>query len=264
MTASARLALPISALAAALCFSAPATADTPANATKLPEARTLVDRHIAALGGEAALQKNVQATIHGKFAMPAANLEAPMTVWVDGIQRMATHVELPGLGNIQGGIQGDLVWSMDPFQGPRILSGSERSQQIEMIAPDAIRRLPSFVSKMQTESVAEYDGKRCYKVNVEWHSGHSSWDCYGVDDGLLLASGGKQNSPMGEIETVSIIKRYDTINGETMPVLTEVSMMGQKQLVSIDKIDLGAPDAARFELPAAIKALAEQASNSGN
>lgn len=250
--------LPFTALAAALLLSVPAMANSKASEPKLPEARTLVDRHIQEMGGEAALQKNVQATIHGKFAMPAANLEAPMTIWIDGIKRMLTKVELPGMGNIQSGIQDGLVWAMDPFQGPRILTGHEREQQIEGIDLDAIRRLPSFVSTMRTESITEYDGKRCYKVIVEWHSGRKSWDCYGVEDGRLLASGGKQNSPMGEIETTSIIKRYDTINGEIMPVLTELNMMGQKQLISIDKIDPGAPDAALFKLPAAIKALAAQ------
>lgn len=248
-------------LLAACCSATPALAKQPAAAaptTTLPDARALVDRHIAASGGKDALAKGNHGTMTGSFSMPAANLSAPMTVWVDGDKRLASKVELPGMGSIQAGIFEDVVWAMDPFQGPRILEGNERAQQIESIHPDATSRSSSFVSKMRTTGTAEYDGKRCYKVEIEWKSGRTSWDCYGVDDGLMLASGGKQNSPMGELDMVSVIKEYRSIEGMKLPAQTEITSMGQKQVLRIDQFELGKPAAASFEPPAAIKALMAQ------
>ena len=194
----------------------------------------------------------------GSFSMPAANLTAPMVVWAMAPDKMATRIDLPGMGAIQAGMKDGIVWALDPFQGPRILSGEERAQQIESIDPGATRRLPSFVSGMSTQGLAEFDGKRCYKVEIAWKSGRKSWDCYGVDDGLMLASGGKQKSPMGELEMVSVIKEYRSIEGMKLPAQTEITSMGQKQVLRIDKFELGKPAAASFEPPAAIKALMAQ------
>lgn len=225
----------------------------------LPEARTLVDRHLAAVGGEDALKAASTGTMHGTFAMPAANLTAPMMVWAHGHERIASRVELPGMGEIRSGIHGQIAWELNPFQGPRILEGKERAKLIESTHPDAVRRLDSFVSHMETSGLAEYDGKACHKVQIQWRSGRESWDCYGVDDGLLLAQGGLESSPMGEIESVSVVKEYGVLNGLRMPVVTEVRAMGQVQQIRTTDFDPTAPDPAVFELPAPIKALAEQA-----
>ena len=129
-----RTALLTLCLLAACCSATPALAKQPAAAaptTTLPDARALVDRHIAASGGKDALAKGNHGTMTGSFSMPASNLSSPMTVWVDGVKRLASKVELPGMGSIQAGIFEDVVWAMDPFQGPRILEGNERAQQIE-------------------------------------------------------------------------------------------------------------------------------------
>ena len=256
-------------LAAALALAIPAAArpvpqaaEKPAHAAqdaeKLPDARTLVDRHIAASGGLDKLEKSAQGTMKGSFSMPAANMTAPMVVWAMAPDRMATQIELPGMGVIQSGIKDGIVWALDPFQGPRILDGVERAQQIESLHPDATRRLPSFVANMAAKGFAEFDGKRCYKVEIEWKSGRKSWDCYGVDDGLMLASGGKQKSPMGDLEMVSVIKEYRDFDGMKMPAVTEVTSMGQKQVIRIDSFDSATPDASAFDLPPAIQALAAQ------
>ncbi len=232
------------------------TAATPPPAPPLPEAHTLIERYISETGGQKKFDTTTQATMTGTFSMPAANLTAPMTIWMDGPQRLASKVELPGLGAIQGGIHGETVWSMDPFQGARILEGVERAQQIESVHPDAIRKLPAFVDELKTEGSAQYDGKACYKVAISWKSGRKSWECYGIEDGLLLASGGKQNSPMGEIEMLTVIKEYRMIDGMKVPVVSEITSMGQKQVMRVEKIESGKPPAEVFELPAAVKALA--------
>lgn len=226
------------------------------NKDALPEARTLVDRHIAALGGTEALDKAQNGTLSGTFAMPAAGISTPATVWAKGHEKILSKVELPGMGVIQSGISGEIVWAIDPFQGPRILQGNERAQQLESYHPDALRRLPSLVSRMQTTGLAQYDGRPCHKVEIQWRSGRESWDCYATSDGLLLASGGKTTSPMGEVEMVSIVKRYGELSGLKMPLQIEIETLGQKQVMTFTAFDPSAPADSVFELPAPIKTLA--------
>lgn len=242
---------PLLFTALALCLPLAAHA-----ADNLPEARSLLDKHIEAMGGEAQVLKGAQGTAKGSFGMPAAGISAPMTIWMDGQGNLATEVELPGMGTIRSGVNGETVWGVDPFQGPRILEGLERAEQLDNASIDGSLRKDSMVASMQTTGRAEYDGRACYKVELKWRSGRDSWDCYAIDDGLLLASGGKSHSPMGEVEVVNIVKRYAELSGLRMPVLSEMQMMGQTQVISIDSFDPTAPDAAVFALPAPIKALA--------
>lgn len=242
----------------ALLAALPLLAQTPAaapQASSKPEPRALVDRHIKALGGEEAIGKSQDGTLTGSFAMPAVGINAPMTVWFKGHEKIASKVELPGVGAIQSGILGETVWMMDPFQGPRLLEGNERAQQLESYHPDAIRRLPSFVNAMTLAGEAEFDGKRCHKVDIQWKSGRQSWDCYAIDDGLLLASGGKTNSPMGDIEVTTVIKQYGELAGLKMPVHSEMQMMGQKQVLKFTAFDPTPPSDEVFALPPAIQGL---------
>ena len=251
-------------LALTVLMAVPLMADTPAaraDSTTRPDPRVLVDRHIQALGGMENIQKSQTGTLIGSFSIPAAGINAPMTVSFSGHEKIISKVELPGVGAIQSGIIDGTVWMMDPFQGPRLLEGSERAQQLESYHPDAILRLPNFVDAMSTVGIAEYNGKRCDKVTIQWKSGRESWDCYGVDDGLLLASGGKTSSPMGEIEVTTVIKQYGNLAGYTMPVHSEMQMMGQTQVLKFTGFDTTPPSDEVFALPPAIQGLL---GNSGN
>lgn len=251
-------------LALTVLMAVPLMANTPAaraDSTTRPDPRVLVDRHIQALGGMDNIQKSQTGTLIGSFSIPAAGINAPMTVSFSGHEKIISKVELPGVGAIESGIIDGTVWMMDPFQGPRLLEGSERAQQLESYHPDAIRRLPNFVDAMSIVGIAEYNGKRCDKVNIQWKSGRESWDCYGVDDGLLLASGGKTSSPMGEIEVTTVIKQYGDLAGYTMPVHSEMQMMGQTQVLKFTGFDTTPPSDEVFALPPAIQGLL---GNSGN
>ncbi|MDO4710056.1 MAG: hypothetical protein Q4B94_09700 [Pseudomonadota bacterium] len=245
-------------LALTVLTAMPLMANTPAAS---PEPRTLVERHIQALGGMENIQKSQTGTLTGTFSIPAAGIHAPMTVAFSGHEKIISKVELPGVGAIQSGIIGEAVWMMDPFQGPRLLENSERAQQLESYHPDAIRRLPSFVNAMNSAGTAEYNGKRCHKVNIQWKSGRESWDCYGVDDGLLLASGGKTSSPMGEIEVTTVIKQYGELAGQKMPVHSEMQMMGQTQVLKFTGFDSTPPGDEVFALPPAIQGLLGSSGN---
>ncbi|MGY0504104.1 hypothetical protein [Luteimonas sp. e5] len=245
--------LPLALALACAVFPATLLADESA-----PSPRAVVDRYIEALGGMEEVTRRGIRSAYGTFSMPAANVSGAMQAFANGRDKISAKVELPGIGEIRSGINGDVVWAMDPFQGPRLLEGVERARELENADPDALARSDAFVEAMHGEGRAEFDGKACWKVRIEWKSGRESWDCYGVDDGLLLASGGKTPSPMGEIETTAVIKEYREIGGYPVATRIEITSMGQQQILALDRIEQSAPDDAVFELPAAIKTLVEQ------
>jgi len=241
--------------------SAPIHADS-----SLPDARSLVEGHIAASGGQSALERQMNSTMTGRFAMPAAGMEGQITLYSRTPTERAIEIDLPGIGLIQSGYSDGQAWSVDPFMGPRLMSGAELKMQIESNEPGALMRSDEFVDSMQTVGMAEYDGKACYEVDVVWKSGRESSDCYSVDSGLLLASEGRVESPMGVMETMTVFSDYKTYESDgvelILPAMTEVTTMGQQQQLIIDAIVLGSPADEYFDLPPAIVTLkADQAAN---
>lgn len=231
----------------------------PALAEALPDARSLVDRHVEAIGGREAIDRQTQGTLTGRFQMPAAGIDGEMVVAIAATDQIGTRIEMPGIGEIRSGINADLVWSVDPFSGPRILEGEERAFQLEQSNPKAILRDASLVTQLETVALAEFGGESCYRVRVVWHSGRESHDCYAVDSGLLIATESTQTSPMGEISVTSLMKDYRDFDGFKAASRTEQTVMGQQQIIRVDAYTSGAPDPALLELPAPIQALAEAA-----
>lgn len=229
--------------------------------TELPDARSLVDAHIEASGGIEALKHQMDSTTQGRFVMPAAGMQGQMTMYSRSPTERVVLIELEGFGNIHSGYDGGQAWSVDPFMGPRLITGTELDIQIESNELDAQLRTEEFVESMQTVGTAEYNDQSCYQVNIVWKSGRESSDCYSVDTGLLLASTFTVESPMGEVETVTVFDEYKTFESDgvevLLPTTTSVTTMGQLQQLIIDSVELGAPADEHFELPPAIVTLME-------
>ena len=133
---------------------------------------------------------------------------------------------------------------------------------IEQADPSASLRQPENFTSATTVALTEHGGQPCYKVELVWKSGRESWDCYAVDTGLMVATGGKQESPMGTVEAVTLLSDYKDFSGVKMPTRTVQEMMGQQQVFTINSIEFDAvEDPALFALPAAIQTLVAQKQN---
>jgi len=233
--------------------------------SELPSARDLVDAHLEASGGMDLLQRSMDSTTKGRFIMPAAGVSGNMTIFSRTPTERAMSIELEGLGTMQSGYKDREAWSSDPFMGPRLITGTELDIQIESNEPAALARSDEFVESMETVGTGEYNGEACFKVDVVWKSGRESSDCYSKDTGLLLASEATLESPMGEMQMVSVFSDYQAFesNGEEiiLPATTTVTTMGQEQQLVIDSVELGTPADEHFDLPPAIVTLMESESS---
>ncbi len=253
---TARLGLAGVAVAAAALSVAPATAA--AQAATLPAARSLIDKHVAASGGRAALERAMTSRSTGSFSIPSAGLTGPLTVY-SAPNRQAVRVELVGVGEIRSGFDGTTAWALDPFQGARVLEGPERDAVVDAARPGAAFRDSSAVRSVETVSREEIGGVACYKVRVVWTSGRESHDCYNVETGLMHATMMNQPSPMGEMEVVVIMQDYKDFSGVTMPARMVQQVAGQEMHMTMNEVQVAAPPADAFALPPEIKALVKPA-----
>lgn len=237
-------------LAAAVLLLAPAGASA-----QLPAAADLMAAYNKAIGGEAAFAKHQAMHMTGSFAIPSMGMSAGLEVFSARPNKMLTLTNIPGMGEMRQGYDGETAWGIDPMRGARILQGAEANMIKDQAEFDSdLRDIKKFKSAETVEKTT-LGGQECFKVKLVWNSGRESFDCYSATTGLLVARIENQESDMGKIEAVTLLQDYTDFGGIMIPKKSLVTAMGMEQVLNVEKIEFDAVDAARFELPAEIKAL---------
>lgn len=228
-----------------------------AQAADLPDARRLIDAHIAATGGKDVYAKYGEGTTKVQMEIVENGMKLDMTLYGRGTDRLSV-MSIPGAGDFRSGYSGGVAWGMDPMNGPRLLEGKERDQLIEQSDARIALHAPAVIASATTVGLSDSEGRPCYRVEIKWVSGRESAECYGTEDGLLLSSESTVTTPMGDIKQVSHMSDYKAFGAIKVPAKTKSQAAGMTQLITILSIDPTAPDAALFALPTAIDALVKK------
>lgn len=231
-----------------------AAASAGAQSASLPSAATLLAKYSSAIGGPAMIRAP-QITTRGALVMAAAGMIADFELVQLAPNKMQMVTTIPGVGAIQVGYDGTTGWSVDPMQGPRVLSGKEFDEIREEADPRAAARVPELFSSMQTVADTTMGGEQCYLVKLTWKSGRETFDCYSAKTNLLVGSKNVQQTAMGAIPVTSLYSDYKKFGDFTMATKTVQSMMGQQQVMTITAVEVGA--GAAITAPPEIKALAK-------
>lgn len=247
-----RFTLAITTLASTSAF-----AQQPATAS-LPAASVLVAKYANAIGAPAMMHA-AQVTTKGGMTMSAAGISATfeMVQLAPNLMHMVTTI--PGLGSIQVGFDGTTAWSIDPMQGPRVLSGKEADELREQGDPRAMARSTELFTATQTVADTTMNGERCYLVKLNWKSGRETFDCYSATTDLMVASKSVQQTQMGAIPVTTYYSEYKKFGDFMIPTKTVNSMMGQEQVMTITGVEIGTGAGATIVAPDEIKALAKPA-----
>jgi hypothetical protein len=262
MRASSTADRPVRPLVAAIMLGAiSAISGTPALAQApepLPPARELIAKFVAATNSPAALAKHSSVRTKGRFEMAAAGVTGDLEISQARPNKSMMRINLPGMGEIVRGFDGTNGWSLNPMEGPRLLSGRELEQMREESTFGESSRQGPNVASAETVEKTTMNGEACYKVKVLWKSGRESFDCYSAATGLLIASVGKQETPMGTVEVTNLIGDYKDFGGLKVATRLTQQVMGQEQVMTFSTVDYDVADATTFEMPASIKALTEK------
>lgn len=226
-----------------------------AAAQALPDAKDLIARYSKAVGGDS-WKSHKSARMKATLEMPAAGMSAnieAMNVFADRTYLMRT--EIPGMGEMFAGFDGTTAWAKDPVTGARVLSGVEASQAAEEADPEASMRTSANIVKSETLEKTTMNNAECYKVRHTWKSGRTTHDCFGVADGLIVASIVKQTTQMGEIEVTQLLSNYKDFGGVKRASVTTLQMMGQEVKTTVTGWEWDTVKPEEMEPPADIKAL---------
>jgi hypothetical protein len=244
---------------AALLF-APFQAQAPAPAAdapvKLPDAREIINKHIAAIGGREAIlaHKSMHAT--GTLSVPASGLNGPIEIFgATNPTRLVVKSTVAGIGDIVEGFDGTHAWSMNPMMGPTLKVGKEFDETKYDADFYSELRDPKTYPEVKTIEKTTFDNRPCYKVSVKRIDGAEDFDFYDVATGLRAGSIITRESPMGRITMTAIQSNYQKIGKLSQAMVHTQQMMGVEQKITLTSVEFDTVDPSIFEPPAAIKAL---------
>jgi len=236
---------------AALLAASPVQAQAP-----LPTAQQVVARYVEAIGGERAIAAQQFRHVQAEMSMPAMGMTATMEAHqARQGNKFRMKMEMPGMGAMNMGYDGQTAWSVNPMQGPKVLEGRELTEAMRQYDFDANMRFTHLFPKMETVGRAQVSGESCVNVKMTTATGEEVTNCFAEDDGLLIGATARANTEAGSIESTMTFTEYKEFGGLKMPTLTTVSTMGQQMLLRVKNLSTAPIDPTVFALPAEVAAL---------
>jgi hypothetical protein len=234
---------------------APKTA-TPTAEAELPSARSIIDRHIKAIGGRDAILSHTSQHATGTFSVPAQGLVGTVEIFgAANPNRAALKVNVPGLGEIASGFDGSHGWSVSPLLGPMLQVGKELEQsKFDADFYGDLRDEKRYRS-MKTVEKTTFDNKACYKVSLVRDDGSEDFDFYDVATGLRAGSVNTRETPMGSVKTTSIESGYKKFDNLLLATSVVQQIMGVEQKIELASVEFDKVPPGAFDLPEQIKAL---------
>lgn len=226
----------------------------------LPDGKQVLEKYLEATGGRAAYEKFTSRVTRAKMDAPALGIKGTVT-----ITQVAPNVgyvtsEIEGIGTIEQGSDGTIVWEKSAMMGPRLLEGRERESLQRSLTINSELYPDKFYESVKTIAVEDVNGKPCYKVEIVTLAGGKETRFYEKETGLLVKTESIATTQMGEIPIVATASEYREVDGVKMPFKATQDMMGRQISVTIEEVkhNVDVPK-EKLALPADIKALAAKA-----
>jgi hypothetical protein len=231
-------------------------AQAPRPDAALPSARQVIDRHIAAVGGRAAILARTSSHAAGTVSIPSAGMTGSIDVFAAKPDKSLLRMTIGGIGAIEEGFNGTIGWSLSPMTGPALVQGKELEQKrFESNFFSELRPDEQYAS-MTTVEKTDFEGRPCFKVRlIRRGSGSEDFEFYDVATGLKAGGISTRETPMGQITSTSVESNYRKFGPLLQPTTIKATAMGLQQVITIASVEYDNVDPAVFEPPAEIKAL---------
>jgi outer membrane lipoprotein-sorting protein len=226
------------------------------SAQDLPKGDAILDKYIEVTGGKAAYSKLHSQKVDGTTEFKTMGMKGKLTVYTAEPDKHYTEIELAGIGKIQEGSNGDVVWGYSAMQGPRIKEGDEKAEALLQGKFNAELNWRDLFKSVENTGVEAVDGKDCYKVVLTPKAGPPMTKWFDKDTGLLTKMAMTSKTPMGEIQSDSAYSDYRKEGDITVPhkVVTHVATM--ELIMTVDSVQNNAEiPKDKFDPPAEVKAL---------
>ncbi len=222
----------------------------------LPKADAILDRVIEVTGGKAAWEKRQNLVRRGTVDFIGNKVKGSITIYEATPNRVLAVLEIPGIGKIESGSNGEVAWENSPGGGPRIKDGPEKVDALRdgtFNAPLFWRKLYSKVETLGTETVQGHD---TYKVQLTPESGEPTTEYLDKKTGLLVKTSAARMTPKGRVSGEILYEDYRKEGDVLVPFKLTNRFAGQEFQIQIQSAEVNVnmpPD--RFNLPPEVQFL---------
>jgi hypothetical protein len=229
--------------------------DKPAEPATLPTARSIIDRHIKAIGGRAAILAHTSSHATGTISMPSTGMTGAVDVYAAKPNKTLVKINLGGIGDMVEAFDGTHGWTLQPMTGPMLAQGKELAQKRFDADYYSDLHEDERYASMKTLEKATFEGRPCYKVSLARKDGGEDIEFYDVETGLKAGAVLTRDTPMGTITATQVHSDYKKFDNVLMPTTMKQTAMSIEQVLKITSFEFDKVPPSIFEPPDQIKAL---------
>lgn len=222
----------------------------------LPSADAVISRFVAVTGGKAAWEARHSQIEHATIEFAKLGVKGTITIYEAAPDKYLALTELPAIGKMATGSDGQVAWENSAIQGPRIKQGAERAEALR----DGTFNSPLYWRKMyvkgENAGAETVEGHDCYKVVLTPQEGQPMTEYYDKTSGLMIKTVATISSQFGDVNAEVVYDDYRK-DGDLLSPHRLVNRAAQQEfVVQIESVEIN-PELPkdRFDLPPEVKAL---------
>jgi hypothetical protein len=234
---------------------APAATERTPEQADLPSAKSIIDRHVKAMGGRAAILAHKSTHAVGTISMPATGITGPIDVYAAAPDKSFVKISLGGVGDLLEGFDGTHGWTLQPMMGPMLKQGKELAEKkFDSDYYSDLHESDRYAS-MKTVEKTTFEGRPCYKISLVRKDGGEEIEYYDAETGLRAGTIQTRETPMGPITATQVLSDYKKFGPLLVPTTMKQTAMGVEQVLKVTSVEFDNVPPSTFDLPAQIKAL---------
>jgi len=240
-------------VACALCLLLPvlAAAQETAAAEPLPTVDQILDKHIEASGGKAALERHTTRIYKGSFEFPAMNSTGTWERHEKAPNKGLTVIDIPGFGLIKLGCDGAIAWEDNPMAGLVEKSGLSlaRAKRDSVFHRD-LKLKEQY--KLVIKGKEKLGAREAYLLEATPPEGDVEKFYFDANTGLLIRVDAERDGPQGPTMIQTFLDDFRDVEGCKLPFLLRQSGADFEIVLKVTDLKVNAEvDDAIFAKPAA-------------
>lgn len=224
-----------------------------------PKAPDILDNYLKVTGGKEAHEKIKSQVSTGTMEMGGTGIKGKISALHAMPSKFLIRIEIEGLGTIEQGTDGKVVWEKNPITGDRILMGEEKTAFLRRADIHSDVNWRKHYKKVELAGEEKVNDKAAYKVVMTPDEGEKMTQFFDKESGLLVKIAVTAKTAMGEIPTESFVSDWKKVDGVLVPHKVRQIVLVQEITIVLDKVESNAKIAdEKFAIPADIQKLLDK------
>lgn len=228
---------------------------SPETHAQLPKAERVIEKYVKAIGGEEAFRSYKSQKIEGTFTMRGQNVQGALTIYAAQPDKLLVHIEIPNVGSIRNGYNGEVGWSMEPSSPPRVLKGQELAEMKEQADYFQTLHPKENYQTMETEALMRFKGQPAYQLNLVSKAGVKTTEYFHEKNGYLIGAVTTRSTPIGDITITNMMSDYRKFGKIMQPTRITQEIGPLTQVMQFNSFTYNEVDPDVFQLPPEIQSL---------